>query len=481
MVIGEAAARLVNEHKEFAAAHSQIPWAPMRGIASLERQLLEGPVLAIVLRYGRFYGSGTGFGTPSAGAPVHIDADADAAETEISPAQLWSLFETTNLQPESAFAYAGHHLIEVSPAVQGIDLVLNAGEARLRLKGRGNGPIAAVVNALGVPLRIDSYEERSLGKGADAQAMAIVEVARIGTVGTRFGVGIYPNIVTASVLAVLSATAGMFPPHVANPVDDLFVDPLPHKRRQRMTIEQFNAVYSVAPHWLRWTMTLAFHLALRRVDLVNLRFDDVAGDRIVSPIRKTDSQARNIEATRVDFPIHPDVRNVLMEARRSSLRVGRCPFIVHREPARRTQRAAGALEGGRMEHPAQVLPEYASKAFYKARDLARDQTHLFDGIRVREMPTLHEIRALSSHLYPSAGYEVAAVQELMAHTDPDMTRAYQKGHARKVLRVEMMLPHRVPRCDDAVKETRAVYRVAAALPDQEIFPENFLRKNGFAA
>ena len=61
--------------------------------------------------------------------------------------------------------------------------------------------------ALGVPLRIDSYEERSLGKGADAQAMAIVEVARIGTVGTRFGVGIHPNIVTASVLAVLSATA----------------------------------------------------------------------------------------------------------------------------------------------------------------------------------------------------------------------------------------------------------------------------------
>ena len=32
MVIGEAAARIVNEHKEFAAAHSQIPWAQMRGM-----------------------------------------------------------------------------------------------------------------------------------------------------------------------------------------------------------------------------------------------------------------------------------------------------------------------------------------------------------------------------------------------------------------------------------------------------------------
>jgi integrase len=267
-------------------------------------------------------------------------------------------------------------------------------------------------------------------------------------------------------------STGMYPSHLGNPVDDLFVDPLPHKRRQRMTIEQFNAIFSVAPQWLRWLMTLAFHLALRRVDLVKLRFDDVVGDRIISPIRKTDSEARDMEATSVDFPIHPDVRTVLMESRRSSLRVGRCPFIVHREPDRRTGRAAGALEGGRMEHSAQVLPDYASKAFYKARDTARAQTCLFDGLSVRQLPTLHEIRALSSHLYATAGYEVTAVQELMAHTDPDMTRAYQKGHARKVLRVEMMLPNRVPQPDNTVREKRAVYR--ACLPRQEV-RRSFLR------
>ncbi len=115
-----------------------------------------------------------------------------------------------------------------------------------------------------------------------------------------------------------------------------------------------------------------------------------------------------------------------------------------------------------MEHPAQVLPEYASKAFRKARDLANEQTHLFDGASVRQMPTLHEIRALSSHLYATAGYEVAAVQELMAHTDPDMTRAYQQGHARKVLRVEMMLPYSVRKQDGFVREERAAYRVSAS-------------------
>jgi integrase len=61
---------------------------------------------------------------------------------------------------------------------------------------------------------------------------------------------------------------------------------------------------------------------------------------------------------------------------------------------------------------------------------------------------LHEVRALSSHLYARAGYEVSSVQELMAHTDPDMTRAYQQGHARKVLRVEMLLPLSVTTRDD---------------------------------
>lgn len=94
-------------------------------------------------------------------------------------------------------------------------------------------------------------------------------------------------------------------------------------------------------------------------------------------------------------------------------------------------------------------------------DLTRDQTRLFDGMSIRQMPTLHEIRALCSHLYATAGYEVAAVQELMAHTDPDMTRAYQKGHARKVLRVEMTLPYRVPRPDNSVREKRAVCGLAA--------------------
>jgi integrase len=244
-----------------------------------------------------------------------------------------------------------------------------------------------------------------------------------------------------------------------------------------MTLEQFRAIYACAPTWLQWLMTLGLHLALRRVDLVNLRFDDVVGERIISPIRKTDSQARDIEATSVDFPIHSDVRRVISEARRSSLQVGRCPFVVHRAPVRRTKRAADALLAHRLAHYAQVLPEYASKAFDKARTVAAETTALFDGLTVRQLPTLHGIRALSSHLYAIAGYHVSAVQDLMAHTDPDMTRAYLKGHARKLLRVDMILPYSV--CDrpvderEGIHEPRATYDVVAKA--QREFSKNSLR------
>lgn len=136
-----------------------------------------------------------------------VQAHADAAESEIASSELWTLFQSTYLSAGSAMGYAGHHLFEVAGAVQGIELELQVGDRRVCLRGKGNGPIAATVDALGLALRIDAYEERALGRGADASALAIVEAARAGTAGTRFGVGLHPSIITASVLAVLSAAA----------------------------------------------------------------------------------------------------------------------------------------------------------------------------------------------------------------------------------------------------------------------------------
>ena len=71
--------------------------------------------------------------------------------------------------------------------------------------GSGNGPLDAFLHALRVPFNIQGYEERAIGQGSDARAVAFVEVGGGGVTGSVFGVGIHANIVTASLLAVLSA------------------------------------------------------------------------------------------------------------------------------------------------------------------------------------------------------------------------------------------------------------------------------------
>ncbi|TFL15070.1 2-isopropylmalate synthase [Pusillimonas caeni] len=139
-----------------------------------------------------------------------VQALADDSETELSSEQIWEVFERTYLMPvreQSGFIYRTHRLSEHADG-QGIELdLIGVGGEQAHFQGVGNGPIAATVAALGLPLRIDSYEERSLGAGADAMALAIVEAAWPGVPGSRFGVGRHSNIATASVLAVLSAAA----------------------------------------------------------------------------------------------------------------------------------------------------------------------------------------------------------------------------------------------------------------------------------
>lgn len=58
-----------------------------RAVASLEQQVLAAPFDGIVLRYGKFYGPDTGFATPPAGGPLHVDAAAHAARLAVSRGQ----------------------------------------------------------------------------------------------------------------------------------------------------------------------------------------------------------------------------------------------------------------------------------------------------------------------------------------------------------------------------------------------------------
>jgi 2-isopropylmalate synthase len=75
------------------------------------------------------------------------------------------------------------------------------------LHGSGNGPIAALVEAidrhLGIPIQILDYHEHAMASGADATAAAYVE-ADINDEAV-WGASVHPSIVTASLHAITNA------------------------------------------------------------------------------------------------------------------------------------------------------------------------------------------------------------------------------------------------------------------------------------
>jgi 2-isopropylmalate synthase len=130
--------------------------------------------------------------------------------TEITADQIWAAFQATYLTPTAPLMLVGHPLITTST-----DTGATTVEAHVRraggetwIKGHGNGPIAAFVDALnretGVGVEIVDYAEHALGEGADARAVAYVETKTPGG-KVRWGVGLDANIVTASLRAVISA------------------------------------------------------------------------------------------------------------------------------------------------------------------------------------------------------------------------------------------------------------------------------------
>ncbi len=89
-----------------------------------------------------------------------------------------------------------------------LDATIRVDGKEREVQGTGNGPIDAFVDAisrnLGLKVTVLDYREHAQGSGADATAVAYVE-AKIGDKPPLFGVGVDPNIVAASLRAIVSA------------------------------------------------------------------------------------------------------------------------------------------------------------------------------------------------------------------------------------------------------------------------------------
>ena len=140
-----------------------------------------------------------------------VQHEMDASGKELQAKDLWALFRKEYRLDEIA-----------APKQRAMSETDEAGNTRVSLKadvqlggktvsnqGEGTGPVDAFVaglNAMGLAqVRVMDYREHAIGSGANAQAVAYLEL-RVGD-HTLFGVGVDADILTASLKGILSGLA----------------------------------------------------------------------------------------------------------------------------------------------------------------------------------------------------------------------------------------------------------------------------------
>jgi len=140
-----------------------------------------------------------------------VQQAADTSGKELTSHELWSLFEAEYLAATTPIGYHSHQLSTSGDGADRERITLHVQDdgAALALHGTGTGPIDAAVRALNLPIDVVGYHEHSCGSGSDAVAIAYVEIST-GPGTVMFGVGRHSNIITASLLAVVSGVNRAF-------------------------------------------------------------------------------------------------------------------------------------------------------------------------------------------------------------------------------------------------------------------------------
>jgi 2-isopropylmalate synthase len=135
-----------------------------------------------------------------------VQAAADITGKELSSQELWDLFSTEYLAPRQPFVYRSHQLAASTDGAdtERLSLQVERDGRSETWHGQGSGPIDAMVKAIGLPFDVLSYEEHSRGEGSGAKAVSYIEITTRSR-RTLFGAGMHSNIITASLLAILSA------------------------------------------------------------------------------------------------------------------------------------------------------------------------------------------------------------------------------------------------------------------------------------
>ena len=107
-----------------------------------------------------------------------VQAIADSEGGELSAERIYNVFQTSYLDVVSPYELASY-THEASETGDRLAARLHVSGQPVEISGQGNGPIAALVQALakqtGIPLRVLDYHEHATSSGADANAAAYVE------------------------------------------------------------------------------------------------------------------------------------------------------------------------------------------------------------------------------------------------------------------------------------------------------------------
>ena len=139
-----------------------------------------------------------------------IQKIADETGKEISPQLIRDTFDSTYLNHTAPIEFVRHKTFPAETNAEErlivADIIEN-GTPR-SIEGRGNGPIAAYVDALakncGVSISVEDYHQHATAHGADAGSVTYIQAKREDG-GTIWGAGLSSNIVVASLRAVTAA------------------------------------------------------------------------------------------------------------------------------------------------------------------------------------------------------------------------------------------------------------------------------------
>lgn len=200
----------------------------------------------------------------------------------------------------------------------------------------------------------------------------------------------------------MAETQGLIEPG-RNPVKATYT-PSRMVKRERLSLEQFQAIRKEVPGWLARAMDLALVTAQRRDDIAEMRFADACDGTLHVIQGKGQGRVR----LALDLTIRLDPVNLSIGEAVEACKDGiRSPYLIHH-----TKHVATAKPGDR------IASNGISTAFTAGRVAAG-----IEASEGRTPPTFHEIRSLAERLYREQ-YGPVFVQALLGHKTSSMTEKY---------------------------------------------------------